>query len=413
MKKIFLLSFFVGIAFNYLHAQDNFLEKILNDNQDLFETVLGKVDSFEVQIIYTQINRDKNNFPHFTTFKYRVDPKQYFYAASTVKLPTAILALEKLNELKIKGLEKFTPLRIDSVRKPQSSVLTDSSSESKLPSIAHYIKKIFLVSDNDAYNRLYEFLGQKELNERLYKKGFLDSKITNRYTSGFSAEENKHTNPFTFYKNGKAIYQQPAQYNDKTFSLDLKNTIKGIGYLDAEEKLVNQPFDFSAKNFVSLENLTDILKTILFPEARPAKLRFNLKKDDYSFLYKYMSMLPRESRFPNYDSTEYYDSYVKYFMFGDNKKRMKGDIRIFNKVGLAYGYLTDIAYIVDFKNKVEFMLSATIHMNKDGIYNDGIYEYDTIGFPFFGNLGRVIYNYELNRPKKFLPKLEKFKMDYK
>jgi len=31
---------------------------------------------------------------------------------------------------------------------------------------------------------------------------------------------------------------------------------------------------------------------------------------------------------------------------------------VFNKPGWTYGFLTDVAYVVDFKNKVEFMLSA-------------------------------------------------------
>jgi beta-lactamase class A len=49
--------------------------------------------------------------------------------------------------------------------------LTDSSSETGFPSIENYIKKILLVSDNDAYNRLYEFVGRAEINQKLKKYG--------------------------------------------------------------------------------------------------------------------------------------------------------------------------------------------------------------------------------------------------
>lgn len=392
-------------------AQNNIIEKLLKDKPDKFGEVLSNIDSFEVQIIYTQINRDKNNCPSFKTYKYRVNPKDYFYAASTVKLPAALMALEKLNNLKIKELDKYTPLRIDSTRAPQTSVIADTSSESGLPTIANYIKKIFLVSDNDAYCRLYEFVGQKELNEGLHKKGYKNVKITNRYTGGFNTESNRYTNPFTFYNGNKTIYSQPEQYNPENYSFDLNGLIKGIGYWDSKDSLINGPYDFSAKNFVSLEDLTEILKTVLFPETRKTMMRFNITKDDYELLYKYMSMLPRESKHPGYDTT-HYDSYVKYFLFGDSKKPMPDNFRVFNKVGMAYGYLTDIAYIVDFESKVEFMLSAVIHVNKDQIYNDGIYEYSKIGLPFLANLGKVIYDYEKNRPKKYLPNLSKFKLDY-
>lgn len=394
-----------------LYAQNNFIEKLLNDNKNLFGDILANIDTFEVQIIYTQIDRDKNNFPAFTTFKYRINPKDYFYPASCVKLPVAILSLEKLNNLRIKGLDKYTPLRIDSVRALQSIVASDTSSENGLPSISNYIKKLFLVSDNDAYNHLYEFLGQKEINARLHKKGFKDVKIVHRFVSGLSAEDNRYTNPIVFYKSEKVVYKQLEQYNDKNYPFELNKLIKGIGYLDSKDILVNKPFDFSSKNYISLEALTDILKTVVFPETQPAQKRFNLSKDDYKFLYKYMSMYPRESKHPGYDST-HYDSYVKYFLFGDSHKPITNNIRVFNKVGQAYGYLTDVAYIIDFEKKVEFMLSAVIHVNKDQIYNDGIYEYDQIGLPFLANLGRVIYNYELNRVKKHLPDLSKFKFVY-
>ena len=392
-------------------AQVNPLEKILNENKDKFGHVIENPDSFEVQIIYTQINRDKNNFPKLTTHKYNVNPKNYFYPASTVKLPLAILALEKLNSLKIAGLNKFTPIRIDSNVVKQSCLFADTSSVIGIPSIAHLIKKLFLVSDNDSYNYLYEFLGQKGINKTLHNKGYKDVKIVHRFVSGLSAEENSRTNTVDFYSGEKIIYHQPSLINTEEYPTALNKLQKGIGYLNAKDSLVNKPFDFSQKNYISLETLTDLLKAIIFPEAVPAKMRFNLTSDDYKFLYKYMSMFPRESKYPGYD-TSHYDGYVKYFLFGDSHKKAQGNIRSFDKVGLAYGYLTDIAYIIDFKNKIEFMLSATILVNKDGIFNDNKYEYNQIGLPFLANLGRAVYNYELNRTKNHLPDLSKFNINY-
>ncbi len=75
-------------------------------------------------------------------------------------MPLAFLALEKLNGLKSYGINKYTAMLTDSSCFKQTAVLQDSSSSDKLPCVAQYIRKIFLVSDNDAYNRLYEFLGQ-------------------------------------------------------------------------------------------------------------------------------------------------------------------------------------------------------------------------------------------------------------
>jgi hypothetical protein len=56
-------------------------------------------------------------------------------------LPTAILALEKINDLQIAGLSKDTPLRIDSAFEKQTKVFVDESAANGLPSVAQYVKK--------------------------------------------------------------------------------------------------------------------------------------------------------------------------------------------------------------------------------------------------------------------------------
>lgn len=160
-------------------------------------------------------------------------------------------------------------------------------------------------------------------------------------------------------------------------------------------------------------DLHNILKAVMLPEGVTPSERFNLTDEDYEFLWTCMSRLPSESAYPSYPAPDYWDSYVKFFMFGDSKEPMPKNIRIFNKVGEAYGFLTDVAYIVDFENNVEFLLAATIHVNENQIYNDGKYEYDEIGFPFLAKLGSAVYDYEKTRPRKFKPDLSKYKFDYK
>ncbi|MFD2247417.1 serine hydrolase [Pontibacter ruber] len=408
-----LLACFVLLAVLPASAQKakqkKLVQKIMKRHSGQFRKVLDNPDAYRVQILYTQIDRDAQNMPTFTSYQYRVNPQEYFYPASTVKLPASLLALEKLNELNIEGLNKYTPLQVDSAYSGQSAVRTDSTSENLLPSVAHYIKKILLVSDNDAYNRLYEFLGQQHLNETLHRKGFKDVRLQHRLSIFLSPDENRHTNPFTFYQGDKILYRQPLVNNPNPVPQIEAKLAKGYYKGD---KLVNEPMDFTAKNYISVEVLQGILKSVLFPEAVPAQQRFNLTDDDYAFLYRYMSMLPRESDYPKYDPKEYPDSYVKFLMFGDSKERLPEHIRIFNKVGDAYGFLIDNAYVVDFESKVEFLLTAVIYVNEDEILNDEKYNYEDLGFPFMKNLGQAIYKHELKRKKKNLPDLSKFKLDY-
>ncbi|UCF64074.1 MAG: serine hydrolase, partial [bacterium] len=365
-------------------------------------------EKYKVQILYTQVDRDSQNTPLFTSYSYRLNEQQYYYPASTVKFPAAVLALEKLNLLNIEGLTRDTPLRIDSAFSGQTRVIEDSTAKDLRPSLAHYIKKIFLVSDNDAYNRLYEFLGQEYINKRLQEKGYPSVKLIRRLEVSLSATENRATNPFTFFQNGKVLYHQPLVVNEKYFKLDMEEVKQGRGYYKNGE-LIQEPIDFSYSNFFPLSAQQQLLKVIIFPETVPVQQRFDLTLEDYNFLYQHMSMLPRESEIEAYrDSSKYYDGYLKYFMFGDTRKEIPSNIRSFSKSGQAYGYLLDNAYIIDFEKRLEFFLTAMIQVNENQIYNDDNYEYDDIGLPFLADLGRVIYNYEINREREYQPELSRF-----
>lgn len=130
--------------------------------------VLQRAAEYEVQIIYTQINRDALNQPHFTEHAFRVSDQQYFNPASLVKLPTAALALEKLNQLHQPGLTRNSPMATGTAYRCQTAAPYHPAADSDhVHTVGNYIKRMLLVSDNNAYNRLYEFLGQQPLNERL------------------------------------------------------------------------------------------------------------------------------------------------------------------------------------------------------------------------------------------------------
>jgi hypothetical protein len=387
------------------------LKKIMDQHPAWFDSLLKKNDQWKIQVVYTQIDRNSSNKPGFIHHYLNFDPGTYFYPASTVKMPVALLALQRLNEINIPGLDRNSTMITEAAYPGQERVYNDPSSEDGRPTIAHYIKKIFLVSDNEAYNRLYEFLGQEYINNSLHRMGYDSTQIVHRLQVSMTEDQHRRTNPVKFFTKDsatKVIYEKPAELS--TMPYQQRSSFLGKGYMSGG-KLVSQPFDFSRKNRISLADLHSVLQSVIFPSSVPARQRFNLTADDLRFLYRYMSMKPGESKFPQYDSS-YTDAYSKLLLFG-GKSAMPDGVRVFNKEGDAYGFLTDVAYIVDFKNGVEFLLSATIHCNSDGIYNDNRYDYDKVGFPFLKHLGEAIYQYELQRPKQHLPDLSGFLFDYK
>ncbi len=396
MAKPVLSFLIIALSFSMLSCtQPTPLEQALIDAEFKVKKVLDLADEHEVQIRYTQIKRRENNLPEFTTYSLFEDSKTYFYPASTAKLPVAALALQRIRDLQAEGvaIDRNTPFHIRD-RNNHPIALEDSTALSGTLSIAHLIKKIFLVSDNDAYNYLFDFLGTDYINSQLRDKGLKETSIHHKFLFG---ADNNTTWEYYFLHEQDTLYKQQSIHAKELISNgNLKKMIKGAGYLDGNE-LVNEPFDFSKKNRISIQDLEGILKRIVFPEIFDSDERFDLLEEDYEFLQYWMSRNTLESNDPDYSSDpDLYDSYVKFFIYGDQKGTMTDEVRIFNKVGDAYGTLTETAYIQDRASAIEFLLTATVHVNENQIFNDNIYEYDSIGFPFIAGLGRAILNYERN-----------------
>ena len=396
-----ILSFLKPSVEQEKPINSSLLTSILNELDKRYENIITKPEQYRTQILYTQIDRDGNNNPKFTNHIFGVRPDNYFYPASTIKLPVAALALEKLNRIDL--IDKDTYINILPGSDKLTGVTRDLSSGSGFASISHYIHKLFVVSDNDSFNRLYEFLGRDHINQRLWDLGYAQTRIRHRLSLSLTDSENRYTNAFQFFKDSLTIYEQPTQIAELDLDIPFNDHLIGEAYFFKNKK-INKPMDFSGKNYMSLVEQHNFLIQLIFPEISNSKSQLQLTQSDYEFLLREMSMLPRESEFPQYGE-DYYDSYCKFFIYGNSKERMPDHVKIFNKVGLAYGFLLDNAYIVDFENKIEFFLSAVVYSNSNGVLNDDSYDYDTLTIPFLADIGRAVYEYELERDREFDPDL--------
>jgi hypothetical protein len=390
---------------------DALMEDILETGADsLTQTVLRDKEKYRLQIIYTQIDRDAANRPSFHNFYYHAGDSLYYYPASVVKLPLAILSLEKINRMRRPGVNKFTSLVFDSSYTGQKPLYRDSTAKTGLPSIAQFIRKAFLISDNDAYNRMYEFVGQQEINRSLRSRGYPLVRIVRQFMR-LTEDGNRHTNAVHFLdQDGNRIFDQPPAFNTDSFDFS-RPAFLGKAYLDAKDSLIREPMNFTRHNHIPLEDLQRILQTLLFPFSVPKDKRFVLAPEDYDFLYRYLSQYPSETPYPKYDTAVFYDSNVKFF-FQKGGHQIPSFIRVFNKAGWSYGCLTDVSYVADFKNRIEYMITATVYTNEDEILNDDKYEFETVGLPFLHAVGQAVYQYDLHRKRKYKPDLKHFKIRY-
>ena len=370
------------------------------------QPVIKNYKDYEVQIIYTQIDRNKDQQPQFTSWYWNVDSTRYFYPASMVKMPLALLSLEKLNNIRSSGFPRMntdTWYLLDSLRPHQHEYKTDVQAPGGKPSLGQDVRAIFATSDNQAYNHLFEFLGRTYINESLEKHGYTRTGLQHRF---YAADRDQaYAQPMTFFDANGGLFKEKEKIDEVQWVNPQQKLLKGKGYVDNSGAIMKKPFDFSSKNWFALTDMEMMLRAALFPKDVPKAHRFKISTDDYKLLHRSMGLFPREFDYPKYNPAEYWDGYVKFFVFGDTKAQQNGSIRIFNKVGEAYGTLTDVAYIVDFEHHTEFILAATILCNSDGIFNDDKYDYDSTGFPFLAELGRAVLEYDKKRVRKVEPDL--------
>ena len=158
-----------------------------------------------------------------------------------------------------------TTMITDAAYSGQTAVYNDPNTPDGKPNIRQYIKRIFLVSDNDAFNRLYEFLGQQYINDELHKRGYTSAQVLHRLDIFLSEDENRHTNPVKFLADDNSIlYQQGLVFNQTKY--EARNDSLGIAFYKGDS-LIHSPMNFSKKNRITLPDLHSILRSLIFPNA--------------------------------------------------------------------------------------------------------------------------------------------------
>ena len=375
----FLFGLFFIISCDF---SSNPIKSSLNSDEFLSEILKNK-EQYEIQVLFTEINRNKDGEPEFTDFQFQVDEEKYFYPASTIKLPIIVLTLNKINELRLEGIDinLKSKIKLKSYNKKQKIVINDS-----ITSFQNLISKVFLTSDNSAANILIDFLGYNYFNSKMKKEGYANTYLNHK----FSPDQNVNNNWEIQTLKDDIISSKDEQIFIK--SNNISGLLKGDRTLK-DGKVSIGPLDFSYKNRFSLLDMHTFIKKIIFTEKSNNQNYFNLNVEDYDFLRYWMSRFTYEDNGKKYeDDGIYYETYNKFFIHGMDSIAINKNIRVYNKLGEAYGTSTDTAYIKNYTEDIEFFLSARIYVNDNNVINDNIYEYDEIAIPFLAKLSQSIYN---------------------
>jgi hypothetical protein len=145
---------------------------------------------------------------------------------------------------------------------------------------------------------------------------------------------------------------------------------------------------------VRLADAHHLLIRLFYPTAFKTD-SFLFSQDARMTLIKAMGDFPRELLNAQTDYQKIPDYYYKFFLEPKNMLSNQGNIRIYNKVGLASGFVSDISYFTDKSNNIEFFVSAAMFARKEGIINGGNNQYVDFGFPVLRKIGTLLYQYEI------------------
>ncbi len=369
------------------------IEALLAAHPEKFSSVVARGRELRLQISLGEV-RDTETGPELVRSTYRQDA-EYFYPASTVKLVAAIVALERLNELRQSTAPKLTertPLAFHPLFKGETLEATDETNvEGGVITLEHLIRKALIVSDNFAYNRLYDFCGQQWLNERAWRAGLRDARLSHRLSVTRTQVDNKRTCAIELRLDDEPVLLDGRWSNVGELGvMGPKGVYVGKAHRDRSSE-IDKPMSFFYKSYLPLRDMQHALARLVRPDlVRIPGEPFDLTESQRALLLDALSVYPGDSKNPVWSREKYPDGYAKFFLDGVTRVKPKESVRIYNKVGLAYGFVTDNAYIVDTTTGKGFFLAVTMYANSNEVLNDDKYDYDTVAFPFFADFAEVV-----------------------
>lgn len=346
----------------------------------VMKTVLASPETYRFQVLYSVVKEGAK--PTLERHGWRTDA-EYFFPASSMKVPIALAAYERMNALRKAGKTGFTR---DAMMQIYPSKGTGAPTTT---SLARETARALIVSDNFSANRLLAITGHREIHETCFGLGLSSTRVRSGFATGEELDP-AEVSPRVVVGGAEL----PARKSTLTLPPnDARSLDIGTAYVDDKGRKVNGPMPFKEKNAMRLQHLQDALIRIMRPDLLPTRpnsiYAAGATSEDVAYLRETLGTLPSESGLAGYDRNIVADYPLSPFLRGIERVRPRGQFQIFQKVGQAYGFLIHNAYIVDKASGKSFFLIAAIYANADGVLNDDLYNYDTVSFPALADVGEA------------------------
>lgn len=345
------------------------LALLVRKNPQVFAAIRSNPEAFRLQVEYAY--QSGGRWRHESLRR----NAEWNAPASMVKVPMAIFALLRLSQLQ---LPRSTLLSV-----PEAPACAEPALLAQPESVERALERMLIISDNAAFNRVFEFVGAERVPSLLRRFGFPYARLQARL-SACTPEQNRRSSSAQLSDNkGQLLWQKSAANVLLRAPENGPKPSVGQAHKDHLEVLQPGPRDFALSNHWRLCDMHAL--TLAMAEVQPHPLWQALSPEDQDFLKRTLRTLPREAGF---SESDYPDRWGKFLYAGDLPGRFPPELQIINKIGQAYGFLNDSAWIQ--RGTQQCVLSASIYVNADGVVNDDRYDYADVGIPFLAEFGRQL-----------------------
>jgi len=381
-------------------ADDSLLIRILQGKDATLDQVLSNSAKYNFQLILSVFsdNKGKDELVH-----YSINRDKYFFSpASLIKFPVAVVALEKLTALQARyGITIEDSLELITCSCDLSS--RSYVRNTRPATFRQLLREMLILSDNDAYNVMFDFLGKDYFNTRIRQLGYQRINLRRRFYFPCDYGAQERFGGFRFYDPlGKLQYEIPCQTSQGEWRND-SNWPHTAGQKHLENgKWVAGPKSFLDGNYVSLWEAHRLLIDVLSADTLPDSPFFAIEDSMRQELIDALGSYPRALQSGRYQGEKYPDHYYKYFLDPKTMVTADNQLKIYNKVGISGGFISDVSYFYDQQSGLRFFLSGAMLAKKDGLMDNGKYDYYDIGIPVFRKIGSLVYAYLMqNLPESY------------
>lgn len=368
---------------------DDWIERHLRQADPRFAQWLSKAEELRLQILVTVVEGTDGGTPRFAEHGYRADA-EYFYPASAIKTFLAVSALRTLDRLAkrhdtpVDARARLLRCREDRAgcEPPEADekkgAAEDDDKEHEKMWVGQEIHKLLSYSDNDSYDRLYDIVGLQELNEDMAALGFSSVRFHHRMNA--PASRSKLLRRVVLVPpGGKAITIPLRKSEFEPPSTPATRLTIGTAHF-GDRGRVDEPMDFSTKNYASLRDMQRLNVALLLPDSKGA-VDLGLSDEQRELLVKAMTGRLHPVR----EATRH-----KPLLPGVLEVLPEKRVRYVGKSGRAYGFHLENAFIADKSSGRGMFVTATVYANPNGVLNDDNYDYDDTTRPLLRALGEAL-----------------------